>query len=163
GTCRNPGWRTAPSPRVEWRARAHSGRPSAPGQKGRSTAPRRRTQNGWRTTSSRPGYLLVLTPTNQDDVRLLSRSFDQTSQHIMENAAVPEVIQLVFRIYADFCLERPLGAVGISNVHRDDLPRKQAGHSRDRDRFRARKAQRFPGNALRELQRKHAHADQVGT
>src|SRR6185503_4121759 len=115
-----------------------------------------RRTNVWRTTSFRPGYLLAQTPTNQDDVSLSSRSFGQTPQDIMENAPVPEVIQLVFSIYPDFCLERPLGAVGISNIHRDNLPRKQAGHSPDCDRFRARQSKRFPRNALAELKRKHA-------
>ena len=59
--------------------------------------------------------------TNQDAVRpRLTKSFGQLSQHIMENAAVPEVIQLVFGIYAHFCLETALGAVGI-----DQLPQRQ--------------------------------------
>ncbi len=58
GSCRSPGWRTAPSPPGASRAQARSCRPSAPARKGNRQNQRRQAQNGSvKPTSFRPGYL----------------------------------------------------------------------------------------------------------
>src|SRR3954470_22965862 len=89
-------------------------------------------------------------------------SMHQLAEHIVQNAAVLEIFELVERIdpaQERHAHEMPIGRhdLGHHALARLDL----AVQATDRHLFVALDAKRLPGSALLEAERKDAHADQV--
>src|SRR6201991_3864101 len=91
-----------------------------------------------------------------------SRSSRQLTQHVLQNAAVPEVIELVQRVDAAeqrHALECPIAG---HNFGHQPLARLQlAMQATDGDLLVAGQPQSLPRGAFLEYQGHHAHADQV--
>ena len=88
--------------------------------------------------------------------------FCQVAQHIVQHAAIFDVINLNFRI--DPTLQADLFHIAISVGDRARHFGQRlniAGQARDRHRLIAFKSQRRPAVAARELKRDDAHADEV--
>ena len=87
---------------------------------------------------------------------------DQLSQHIRQNAAVAVVLDFLRRIDSDQHVELLYGAICGSRGYRRFLRCRQPfRHARNRITLNSRQSQRVASLARHELQRKHAHADQI--
>src|SRR3546814_2425072 len=82
-------------------------------------------------------------------------------QHIVQDAAVHIIFDLVRRIDAAERVEAEGRAVGAGDVHVDRLARRQVRDARDGELVVDGQAQRLARLAIDELQRQHAHADEV--
>src|SRR5438445_2878576 len=93
------------------------------------------------------------------------RSGCELAQHVLENSAVTEILQLIERI--DAAGQRNDGlahAIGSANLDRKILPGNQTAlDPAEGDDFVSLQSERPPGSVLLEDQRQHAHADQVRT
>src|SRR5947209_14255394 len=93
------------------------------------------------------------------------RSSRELAQHVLEDPAVAEILQLIEGI--DAAGQRNDGlkyAIGPANLDRKFLPGNQAAlDAAQRDDLVALQSERSPRGALLEHQRHHAHPDQVRT
>src|SRR5215470_10336204 len=91
-----------------------------------------------------------------------SGSSDQLTQHVRQDAAMPVVIDLDRRIYAQLHRNLFSGAVRAAYDQLDILLRLDpAAEPGDVEGFRAVEVERLRADAFFELQRQHAHSDQV--
>src|SRR5262249_28854778 len=87
---------------------------------------------------------------------------DQLAQHVRQDAAVLVIIDLDRRIYAQLHRNLFSGPVRAAYDQRDILLRPDpAVESDDVESFRAVEVERLRADAFFELQRQHAHSDQV--
>jgi aconitate hydratase len=91
-----------------------------------------------------------------------SRYGGELSQHVMQDAAVAVIFHLVGGIDAAQRDEARGAAIGPGDLDRHLLARLELGEPADGEGVVAGEAQRGARLALAELQRKHAHADEVG-
>src|SRR5690606_11946786 len=82
-------------------------------------------------------------------------------QHIVEDAAVHIIFDLVRCIDAAERVEREGRAVGARNIDGYGLARLEVRDAGDREDIVARQTQRLARLAVLELQREHPHADEV--
>src|SRR3984957_4712953 len=88
----------------------------------------------------------------------------QVAQHVLQDAAVAEVVELVQRIDTADERDAPQPAVGGDDLRHQALVRLElALQTPDGDLLAALEAERLPRGAFLETERQHAHADQVGT
>src|SRR5260370_25971768 len=86
------------------------------------------------------------------------------AQHVLQDAAVPEVIQLVQRIDAADQRDAPEPAVGGDDFRDQPLVRLElALQPANPDLLAALELERLPRRALLEHPRQYPHADQIGT
>src|SRR5690606_2541349 len=85
------------------------------------------------------------------------RSGGELPQHIMQDAAVEEIFQLIGGIDAAKRLEGEAGAIGAGGVYRHALAWLEAAHIADGEALVTRQAECLAAAAFRELQRQHAH------
>src|SRR4029077_20404648 len=87
----------------------------------------------------------------------------EMAQHVLQDAAILEVVEFVKHIDAAEQRNALEGAVCCHDLGDQPLPRLQiAVQAADRDRLVALEAERLPRGAFLEHQWDHAHADQVG-
>src|SRR5215472_643872 len=90
----------------------------------------------------------------------ISRS--EVPQHILQNAAVPEVLQLVDCIYAADQRNAFKRSIGADDLGKHALARLEvAVKAADRHLLAAAEAKRLPGNTLIKNKGNDAHADEV--
>src|SRR5215470_2429629 len=93
---------------------------------------------------------------------MAARSSRELSQHVLQDAAVLEVFQLVERIDARDQRNALQSAVGRHDLGDQPLARLElAVQATDRDLLAALEAERLPRGSLLETEWDHAHADQV--
>ena len=90
-----------------------------------------------------------------------SRGFEEVAQHIVQNAAILEVIELIQRIYASDEINLPPLAVRARERRLKALARLEARKPFNGHELRPGDLMREAGFAIGKLERHDAHADQV--
>src|SRR5215210_3619323 len=128
---------------------------------GAATRPRPSPTSDWTVAPSRRARATVSSAGNPSPRRLRPVSaLAQVAQHVGHDPAVAEVAGLARGVDAYDGVE--LGVVGL-HLHRlRRLPVVELGDTGDRERLLAGEPERLGALALGELQREHAHPDQVG-
>src|SRR6185503_11526858 len=91
-----------------------------------------------------------------------SRRGGEIPQHIGQDAAVAEIVELIDGIDAAENLGLPAGAIGRGDFEVEDLARPETfSNSVNSDELRTAQPEGLPAVLAHELQRQHTHADQI--